>query len=208
MSITSRLRALEEVVDELINETNSDGKNWINEQLKAIREFIGMEQPPEIKEDDNEEKLQYGKYIISCSNKQGDYLYYGDEDDWLNKEEEAMKFNTLASAMTCANGIKSPKKYADPIARTYWPKDDPSDTSADDEEEEQLYHIRISSKDSVMYLTENDCEEDDPFHFEWNKHPSNSSKFTLLEGNDLLRKNQFPSPSRSKSYGKPMLETV
>ena len=141
MSILGRLREIEEQFEDLKNQR-------INEQLTAIRDFIGMEHPSDI----------------------SDISDIQDEEEWED------------------------------------PGDNNTFEDENDEDEEQLYHIRISSKDSVMYLVENDCEEDDPLHFEWNRHPSNSSKFCLLEGEELLRKNQFPA--RGKSYGKPMLESI
>ena len=142
MSISDRLREIEEQLEDLKGQNQF---NWINEQLTAIRDFIGMEHPSDI----------------------SDISDIQDEEEWED------------------------------------PGDNNTFEDENDEDEEQLYHIRISSKDSVMYLAEN---EDDPLHFEWNRHPSNSSKFCLLEGEELLRKNQFPA--RGKSYGKPMLESI
>lgn len=141
MSILGRLREIEEQLEDLKNQR-------INEQLTAIRDFIGMKHPSDI----------------------SDISDIQDEEEWED------------------------------------PGDNNTFEDENDEDEEQLYHIRISSKDSVMYLAENDCEEDDPLHFEWNSHLSNSSKFSLLEGEELLRNNQFPA--RGKSYGKPMLESI
>jgi hypothetical protein len=146
------------------------------------------------------EEETHDKYIISCTNKK-DHLYYDGIDGemgWRVDEENALMFNTLASAETTAKNIKSPKGYGKAVAHTYWPED-----KEDDLEDDKVdWIVRVSSKQKVYYLT--DDGEEEPEEYYWTEDRNEANNYG--DQKDALADIKKAPKLDNKIWGKPILE--